>query len=120
MKHTIVLTAIIILSLAVWLMLPSSVVKIIIADMWDLTEEVEEEFSRLLSNVTIADLEDLECFFCKALIRNIQSRAKKDEEKLISDVTRPLCSVAREWTSGLASVCNGLVSEFKVSTERYL
>lgn len=115
MNYATVLAVIIILPLAVWLMLPSSVVKE--ADKWDRTEEFEEELSRQLSSLATDNIiDDLECFSCKILIRLIQRYiAKKSEEELISDVTRPLCSIARQWTSGLASVCNGLVSEFKVS-----
>lgn len=85
-----------------------------IADKRDRIEEVGEELKRQLSNLTTWRT-DVECFVCIVLVSTIQTEAKSMEEKYISDVTRSLCSIAGQWTGGLVSVCNGLVSEFRVS-----
>ena len=85
-----------------------------IADKRDRIEEIGEALKRQLSNLT-TDLTDLECIACVVLVCTIQTVAKNEEEEFISDVTRSLCSIAGQWTGGLVSVCNGLVSEFRVS-----
>ena len=116
MNHSTVLAIILLASslLAAWLMLSSSSARKI-ADCI----EVGEELKRQLSNLTTRRT-DLECLVCKAIVCTIQIEAKSKEEKLISDVTRSLCSIAGQWTGGLVSVCNGLVSEFRVSLTSFL